>query len=351
MVTNCVTRHIMVAVWVVATVVLPQVNTSAGAAGSTRVFVLPDAHAEPVRSLLRGARQSIRLEIYLLTNRALIGELQRARQRGVDVRVLLEEHPFGGSRYAQLGYRALQQAGVPVRWANERAYRFTHDKAVTVDGQIAGIFSFNLTSSGLLRNREFGVIDSDANDARALSDVFDADWSRRAAHYRPSHLVISPYNSRRSFYALVGSAHRTLELYAEEVNDTATENRLVAAARRGVRVHLITSQAGPGVDALRRGGVSVHVVSSPYIHAKAIVTDRAALFIGSENISTTSLDQNREIGVLLHDQIGISTVESTFTSDWRRAAAGVSAPTNSPSTSTTVHVTATPSVVHRDSGS
>jgi hypothetical protein len=38
----------------------------------------------------------------------------------------------------------------------------------------------------------------------------------------------------------------------------------------------------------------VVVDKSLYIHAKAIGTNGATVFIGSENISSTSLDKNRE---------------------------------------------------------
>ncbi|MBV9281431.1 MAG: hypothetical protein JOZ41_15230, partial [Chloroflexi bacterium] len=135
------------------------------ASPSIQVFVEPGAHVAPVLSLIRSARRTLRLEVYLLTDRSVVAELARARGRGVDVRVLLEEHPFEGSRYAQLGYNALHQAGVPVRWANEGAFRYTHEKALEVDERLAGILTLNLTSSGIFRNREFGVLDASSEDA------------------------------------------------------------------------------------------------------------------------------------------------------------------------------------------
>ena len=217
------------------------------ASGSIAVFVEPAEHLSPVLSLIREARQSIRLEVYLLTNRAVVNELGKARQRGVDVRVLLEERPYGAQRYARLGYSALRSAGVNVRWANESAFTYTHEKAMVVDGRLAGIFTFNLSSSGVYSNREFGVLDDNAADARILAAVFDADWSRRPARIGSTRLVISPYNSRRDFDTLIGSARRRLDVYAEEVNDGAIESRLIGAERRHVRVRLITSAGSAGV--------------------------------------------------------------------------------------------------------
>jgi len=166
------------------------------------VFVEPQSHTAPVLRLIRSATHSIRLEVYLLTNRTVIGALAHARSQGTDVRVLLEQHPYGGGRYAQLGHDALRQAGVPVRWANEAAFTYTHEKSMVIDGSVAGIFTFNLTSSGLLANREFGVVDTNRTDASTIAAIFDADWSRRS--YRPSDpaLVVSPVTSRTAIDAV-----------------------------------------------------------------------------------------------------------------------------------------------------
>src|SRR5579872_2909557 len=104
----------------------PSVAAPSRASSTPTIFVQPGAHTAPVLNLIRSARQSIRLEVYLLTNRTVIGALQTAEQRHVDVRVMLEQHPFGGGKYAALGYKLLQDAHVPVRWANEHAYTYTH---------------------------------------------------------------------------------------------------------------------------------------------------------------------------------------------------------------------------------
>ena len=54
---------------------------------------------------------------------------------------------------------------------------------------------------------------------------------------------------------------------------------------------------------------------------KIIVVDGKQAFVGSENISTYSLDKNRELGILVSDNTVISTLQQTFQQDW-----GVSQP-------------------------
>jgi cardiolipin synthase A/B len=53
-----------------------------------------------------------------------------------------------------------------------------------------------------------------------------------------------------------------------------------------------------------------------YMHAKIIVVDGKTAFVGSENISSQSLDQNRELGIIVSDAGVLSTLQSTFQKDW-----------------------------------
>ena len=64
-----------------------------------------------------------------------------------------------------------------------------------------------------------------------------------------------------------------------------------------------------------------------YIHGKAIVADGTDAFMGSENISTGSLDWNRELGLMMTTRIGatdewlnsiqgVTTLINTFDKDW-----------------------------------
>ncbi|MGA9098094.1 MAG: phospholipase D-like domain-containing protein, partial [Methanotrichaceae archaeon] len=47
-----------------------------------------------------------------------------------------------------------------------------------------------------------------------------------------------------------------------------------------------------------------------------IIADGLKGFVGSENFSPTSLDKNRELGILIDNSGIIQTVSSTFDVDW-----------------------------------
>jgi phosphatidylserine/phosphatidylglycerophosphate/cardiolipin synthase-like enzyme len=107
------------------------------------------------------------------------------------------------------------------------------------------------------------------------------------------------------------------------------EHALAAAARGGVRVRVIlpapsgTDRDAPGVALITAAGAQVHRLpqSYLYVHAKAMVVDGRRAFVGSENLSTASLDHNREVGVIVADPDAVQTLESTFDGDWGYPAA------------------------------
>ena len=285
------------------------------ASSGVTVFAEPQSGVAPVLRLIRSARHLIRLEVYELTDRDVINALDSARHRGVSVQVLLEQHPYSGGSYDQEAYQELRSDGISTRWANEAAFTYTHEKAMDVDNKIAGIFTFNLSYSAFESNREFGVVYPNPSDATAIGSIFQADWNRRQARLSNSQLVVSPINARSTLTHLIDGAHHTLDLYEEEMDDGSIESHVVQAVHRHVRVRLITSTGSAGVARLEGSGVHVVVMSSPYVHAKAIVADGNRVFIGSENISSTSLDSNREMGIVLTQSNAIHTVEATFQSD------------------------------------
>ncbi|MGH2515753.1 MAG: phospholipase D-like domain-containing protein [Ktedonobacterales bacterium] len=306
--------------------------TAACAASHLQVFVEPDAGEAPIVHAIQTATRSVWVEVYILTDRNVVHALEDAAGRGVDVRVLLEPHPFGGGDVAaQQVMEELNAAGAQAR-PSDPAYHYTHEKALVVDGATAYILTCNLSKSGLGgssagANREYGVIDADAADVNEVTAIFQADWNAVPVRVNDPRLVVSPLNARSSLAALIAGAHSTLLVEDEEMYDTASENALIAAAHRGVTVEVLlpppsgSSSYGADVARLQQGGVHVRFVSVPYMHAKLIVADGALAFTGSENFSSTSLDENRELGIVLADPAALATLTHTFTQDWALAVA------------------------------
>ena len=298
----------------------PTNPTQPTALAVTGVFIEPGDGRAPLLDEIEAARQSIDLEVYIVTDEILLEALENARRRGVDVRIILEEHPFGGGGGQKAIFDRLEDAGIAVRWGNP-VFRFTHIKAMVIDDTVAIIMNQNLTASAFTVNREFGVVTTEPDAVQAAAGLFDADWTR-GAEPDPGPLVVSPSNARDALLTLVREAEVSLDLYAEVLRDPELLTALGDASRRGVRVRVIVSPSADFADeqsALAAAGVEIRLARGLYIHAKLIVADGERAFLGSQNLSATSLDQNRELGIILADPVNLARLTRTFTLDFRSA--------------------------------
>ena len=66
---------------------------------------------------------------------------------------------------------------------------------------------------------------------------------------------------------------------------------------------------------LKAAGIPTKYLYKYELHAKLIIADGVA-FVGSENLSYTSLNKNREVGIFVTEKGPAATIQSTFNSDW-----------------------------------
>ncbi|HVU50796.1 MAG TPA: phospholipase D-like domain-containing protein, partial [Polyangia bacterium] len=121
-------------------------------------------------------------------------------------------------------------------------------------------------------------------------------------------------------------AARVVAVEMEELSDPDLVAALAAARGRGCAVSVVLpgSGASAATDAAARAlasaGVAVRYVDAPQVHAKAVVAD-GWLYVGSANLTTASLDANREVGLALTDPAAVRLVAGTIAGDLARGRA------------------------------
>ena len=316
--------------------------------------------------------------------RALIDKAQS----GVAVRVIVDQSQYGGTganaQAMQQTVAALRSAGALVYLSNTD-FCFTHQKTFVIDGPTpakptlggtAIIMSLNLTPGYFGGTRDYAVITNHASLVAEVSRVFDSDFALANpaapanpagaclyAHYPwqtkppPSStdtltvsegdLLWSPVNSKSKLLQLMASVNQSLVLTTEELTDSemVCQIRSVAqsAARPSVRI-LLSGDTGSNASAVKTlldlglPNLSIRImpgqpttsVSPPtptplYMHGKQVIVDGVQAFIGSENLTNTSLIQNRELGLLFTDPVMIARLQSVFTSDFTTPGSAVAA--------------------------
>lgn len=304
----------------------PDVARSLGGA-SLRVLTEPQAGIGPVYRLITRARSWLDLTMYELADPMAETDLAAAAARGVNVRVILDQHLEKSRNRAAYDYLAAH--GVHVRWGPVGTTY--HQKTLTVDGTTSVIMTGNLVTNDYPATRDFAVIDTNRADITAIVATFDADFTGRAITPPDgADLVWSPTDAQASVLSVINGARHTLAVEDEEMDDPAVTNALAAAARRGVRVQITMTAALEWDQAfaeLARAGVDIRLYpdngSALYIHAKAMIADAGLpsgrALVGSQNFSVASLDYNRELGILTRAPTVVASIGVTLTKDYAAA--------------------------------
>ena len=303
-------------------------HPSAGRVAPLRVLTEPQAGIGPVYRLITGAHSSVDLSMYELADPAAEADLAGDAARGVDVRVILDQHLEKSRNTAAYDYLAAR--GVHVRWGP--ASTTYHQKTLTADNATSVIMTLNLVAEDFPGTRDFAVIDTRRADVAAIVSTFNADFAGRALTPPDgADLVWSPTNAQASTLSVINGATRTLAVEDEEMDDPAVTGALAAAARRGVNV-TITMTADSEWDAafaeLAQAGAHIRLYPDDsgalYIHAKAIVADAGLpgqqVLAGSQNFSVASLSYNRELGILTRDPAVAAAVSKALAADYAGAA-------------------------------
>jgi phosphatidylserine/phosphatidylglycerophosphate/cardiolipin synthase-like enzyme len=332
------------------------VASLAATASDLRLVTLPEARDAFFLRALRGAKKVIRMQVYLLTHQGVIAELTAAKARGVDVQVMLEPQPFNQVKLPnpfqpkgpdvpanQLAAMKLALGGVQVVWTSD-AFNFTHAKVLTVDDAVTYVSTANFTRSGLGVDgkgaREYVVEDRNPADVAEFVKIYQAD--RAHAAYTPTnpHLVVSPVNARQRILGLVAAARREITIQVEVAGDPELDALLAAKRKAGVRVRALLadvgdkkkktpkdtkiekSNSGGNADTAKTwaaAGIEVKYQDSPHLHGKAVVVDGQWMYVGSVNLTTNSMDNNRELGLVVAQPDIVGPVRATFEHDFAGA--------------------------------
>lgn len=146
----------------------------AAVASSVQVGFSPEGSAlQLVLKTIESAQQEIRLMGYSFTSPEVVSALVRAKRRGVDVKIVLDEKG-NRSKASQAAMNVVVNAGIPLR-TNGR-YAIMHDKVIIVDNHTVEAGSFNYTRSAASRNSENVLV---INEVPEVAQTYLQHWQSR----------------------------------------------------------------------------------------------------------------------------------------------------------------------------
>ncbi len=279
---------------------------------SRSLIVLPDDAATPILDAIGAAKTSLSIKMFVFSDPALLGAVIAAKHRGVHVRVMLNPARRSGEDDNEGTRQQLAHAGVDVIDSNP-ALALTHEKSMVIDHRTAFVKSLNWETKNLTRTRDYAVVTDHRHEVDEIVACFEADWHRQP--FEPggsAHLLWCPINGRDRIAQFIDAARHTLFVQNERYQDSVILERLVRAARRGVKVHVMArpphalkkDQLVEGVGGLRildDVGVKIRKLKGLKLHGKMLLADGVNGIVGSINLAPGSFDSRRELAIEVRD--------------------------------------------------
>ncbi len=314
---------------------------------------------------IRGAKKTITLETYIYWSESIGTEFSEAlaerARAGVKVHVMLDF--MGSMKMDNAQVDKMKAAGVqvqryhkPVWWKLARMNNRTHRKLLIIDGTvgftggvgIADQWRGNAQDEDHWRDSHFRVEGPVVGQMQA---VFNDNWTKATgvvldgpAYFPPLQpkgtmpaqmFSSSPTGGSESMHLMylmaITSARETIDLSASYfVPDELTVRTLIAAAKRGVKVRLITPGHIIDSDLVRAAsrdrwpellaaGVQVSEYQPTMYHVKTLIVDKLLVSVGSTNFDNRSFSINDEANLNVLDAGFATQMTDVFDADWKLA--------------------------------
>lgn len=342
---------------------------------AVEAFVLPDAPDRAI-DVIATAEERVLLGGYTFADEAVTDALLAAIDRGVDVQLLLEASPVGGTpAESRPLLDELDAAGatVTVVGGPDARYAYHHPKYLVADDRVMVLTeNWKASGTGGASSRGWGVLAEDPRLADELADRFATDaagldvtpWSahREAAtfveddppdrsfdaEHEPARvegeeieaveLLLAPDNLAPRVIELIDGADEEVLIKQARIadRDLPALRAAIAAAERGVTVRVLlddswyvrednaaieealTARAERedlDLEVRRAGGGD----RFQKIHAKGLVVDREVAVVGSANWNNASMTTNREVALAVHGPAVAGFYAGVFEGDWAAA--------------------------------
>ncbi len=306
------------------------------------------------------AKHYIRLEYYILAlddaTEPLFEALEQASGRGVEVRVLYDA--IGVRKFPRKREMVVRMAGagidahamLPLHLPGKKYTRpdlRNHRKLVVVDGVVGYTGSLNMIQRDYHRKDDIVydelVVRIEGPVVPQLEAVFLNDWLAEtgqvlkqpdrnferqlkpkgdiSAHIVPSGPGYEYENNRKLFASLFYAAEKDITIVNPYfVPDQSLITALTSAARRGVRVRLLNSEAIDQVfvahaqrsyyEEMLQAGVEIYLYKKPtLLHSKYAIIDDDACFVGSSNMDIRSFELNQELTLTVYDKKFVAAMQ------------------------------------------
>lgn len=251
--------------------------------------------------------------MYDITHRESRTLIKSLAKQGVKVRMILEDDKYGIDKAQDPWWR-----GIQVQNDSKLHTNFIHAK-VLMSEDFYIIQTANLGFDAFNRQREYYIAGKDPSILANLKMLFEKDRKGEAIKSEDIHpnLIVCPIDCREKISWYLKAAKKSIYTENQYLQDPEVISILQSQRDLDLKIILPKDEKNR-IDAPWLENAT-RLLTKPYIHAKAILIDETYLIISSINFSANSLDNNREVWIIVTDPIAIQNFLQQFRKDWQEA--------------------------------
>ena len=273
------------------------------------------------QDFLSQTSENLQLETYEFTSSFFKDQFKQLLHQGKKIQIIIEDQKYQqySNPIKQLESDFSWYQGIEFKSDNQMGTTYTHSK-ITLNEKWAWIQTANLTKSSYEQNREHFFYTENAEILKNLQELFSGDRNGSPLAKEDLHpnLVVCPQNCREIIELFLNNAQEEILIQTQYITDLALLDILKQQFSK-VKMRFLVADTDDNTDLVEYFGPWIaRKFTQFYNHTKMILIDRKYLILGSMNLSQNSLDNNREIWIILIDPQCIDEFLVQFERDWEK---------------------------------
>ena len=325
-------------------------------------FIDGEKKFEALINDIREAKKFIHIEYYIFRmdnlGKAIINELKKKVQEGVEVRLLVDG--MGSKSLRKKDIKYIKSLGIKfhtffpvvIPYINVRLNYRNHRKIVVIDGKCGYVGGFNVGDEYINRGKQFDYwrdthIRIQGEAVNELNKRFILDWDYASegelknyndyfiSHDHSGNIGMQIISSgpdhkeeyiKNAYMKIINNAKEKVYIQTPYlVPDEPMKEALKIAALSGVDVRIMVPGSpdhffmewilSANMGELMECGIKIYKYNKGFIHSKTIIADGKVSSIGTANLDIRSFQLNFEINAIIFDNDFTKEQEEIFNRD------------------------------------
>jgi len=268
-------------------------------------------------SFLTHTKDILYIQTYDFTHKKVRALLKKLALWWTDVRIMQENKKYQqyADTYKQVVDFFTWIDNVQVKSDADLWTNFLHTKLKLTDTHYS-IQTANITQSAF-KNREYFLIGNDPVIWENLYTLFLKDWEWEEIYPADIHpnLLVCPINCREVLELMIAAAQESIVIQTQYIVDERIMDLLKKQSSLDMQIVVADLDSNRALLYYFWPTVA-RALPKPYVHAKMMLIDDKYLYVGSVNFSDNSMDQNRELGIIVTNPEAIDAFTKQFVQDW-----------------------------------